>query len=266
MHQFAVILKWSAFALAATLMGCVTRQVEGVDFNREFYVYHEIRPLSTLLDEQDVDVPSLGVVTSTEVGNSMVAKYRVGKLPHLDLLEGREISVHYDKSQNFEAYLPAGTYQLQGFDGAGGRYYSSPTPLRIKYVERQKPPTLEQGKPHTGGIFVDATGQTYAYLTAARDTDVFRISVSGLKINFKLLLKPAANASLRRELIYAGRSQSTISLLYREFLDDMARPAFSQSFQYDISNSPMIGYKGARFEVLEANNLSIKYRALKHLD
>ena len=69
-------------------------------------------------------------------------------------------------------------------------------------------------------------------------------------------------SSLQRELIYTGRSGANLTLLYREFINDMARPAFSQQLQYDISNDPVIGFQGARFRVVEATNTSITYEVM----
>lgn len=63
----------------------------------------------------------------------------------------------------------------------------------------------------------------------------------------------------RRELIYSGRSGTTISLTYREFSDDMARPAFSQELRYDIGAEPEVGFRGARIRIIEASNTSLKY-------
>lgn len=77
---------------------------------------------------------------------------------------------------------------------------------------------------------------------------------------------PGAEPTFRRELVYTGRAGNTLGLLYREFQNDMARPAFSQQLQYDITNDPVIGYKGARFKVLGADNTSITYEVLAHLD
>lgn len=70
----------------------------------------------------------------------------------------------------------------------------------------------------------------------------------------------------KKELIYTGVSKNIISILYREYQNDMARPAFSQELKYDLGEGRVIGFKGARFEVLKATNLGITYRVLKHLD
>lgn len=72
--------------------------------------------------------------------------------------------------------------------------------------------------------------------------------------------------SYKRELVYSGVSQNTISILYREFKNEMARPAFSQELKYDLSQGNTIGYKGARFEIQKATNTEILYKVIKPLD
>lgn len=72
--------------------------------------------------------------------------------------------------------------------------------------------------------------------------------------------------SFKRELIYGGVSGNSISISYREFSDGIARPAFTQELKYDLTDSKIIGYRGARFEVIKASNTSLKYKMLKALD
>jgi len=67
-----------------------------------------------------------------------------------------------------------------------------------------------------------------------------------------------------QELIYNGRTGDAVRFLYREFANDMARPAFSQDVQYDLREGSTVGFKGARIEVLDATNVNIKYRVLSH--
>jgi hypothetical protein len=63
----------------------------------------------------------------------------------------------------------------------------------------------------------------------------------------------------RRELIYTGRSGSTIGVTYREFAHDLARPAFFQDLKYDLDDSDIVVYRDWRLRVLEANNQHIRF-------
>ncbi len=64
-------------------------------------------------------------------------------------------------------------------------------------------------------------------------------------------------------LLYNGRVGDKINIGYREFSNDMARPAFNNDVEYDLSASAVIGYKGASIEIIKADNSSITYRVLR---
>ncbi|KQW79744.1 hypothetical protein [Brevundimonas sp. Root1279] len=72
--------------------------------------------------------------------------------------------------------------------------------------------------------------------------------------------------SLTRQLAFTGISRGVVSLEYREFSGDMARPAFTQVATYDLADGTTIGFRGARIEVLSADNTEIRYRILRTFD
>lgn len=72
--------------------------------------------------------------------------------------------------------------------------------------------------------------------------------------------------ALQQTLLYNGKIGNRITLSYREFSQDMARPAFTNEVTYDLSESKILGYKGARLEVLSATNTELTYRVLAGFD
>lgn len=70
--------------------------------------------------------------------------------------------------------------------------------------------------------------------------------------------------SFQQTLIYSGKIGNKINIGYREFSNSTARAAFNNDVEYDLSDSKIIGYKGASLEIIEANNSSIKYRVIKN--
>lgn len=70
----------------------------------------------------------------------------------------------------------------------------------------------------------------------------------------------------QRTLIYSGRVGNKINVVYRESSDGYARPAFDNRIEYDLTESSVIGYKGARLEVIEATNQQIKYKVLRNFE
>ena len=124
--------------------------------------------------------------------------------------------------------------------------------------------TDSSGKPNS-----DCPGQ-YAVADICRDnvTGEFFIVTASHKVllkqdsgNLAVVEKVVSSeANFVQELIYNGRSGDTLKFIYREFIDHMLRPSFSQDVQYDLAQSTEIGFKRARIEVIEASNTSITYR------
>ena len=73
--------------------------------------------------------------------------------------------------------------------------------------------------------------------------------------------------SIDQRFIYNGRVGSFVKFTYREFSGaGYARDAFTQDVQYDLDEGNIVGFKGARLEIIEASNRSITYKLLSHFD
>lgn len=72
----------------------------------------------------------------------------------------------------------------------------------------------------------------------------------------------AVEDSFRQELIYNGRAGTIVKFLYREIAGGSLRGDFSQEVQYDLNEGNVVGFKGARIEVLEATNARLQYRVI----
>jgi hypothetical protein len=73
----------------------------------------------------------------------------------------------------------------------------------------------------------------------------------------------ASQDAFQQTLLYSGRVGDRINISYREFSGNVARPAFTNDVEYDLSDSNEIGYRGAVLEILEATNTSITYRVIR---
>lgn len=76
----------------------------------------------------------------------------------------------------------------------------------------------------------------------------------------------ANSDSFQQTLIYNGKVGNKINIGYREFSSNLARPAFNNDVEYDLSQSKEIGYKGALLEIQDANNQQIKYKVIKNFN
>lgn len=77
----------------------------------------------------------------------------------------------------------------------------------------------------------------------------------------------SAMGGFRYELLYQGISGNVVSLLYREYVDDLARPAFQQDLTYTLAPSgpTEVSFRGTRLRILSADNNKIRYEVLSGL-
>lgn len=83
---------------------------------------------------------------------------------------------------------------------------------------------------------------------------------------YKLVQNTSFNEdSFKYEVLYQGKVNNSIKISFREFKNDMARPAFTQDIEYQLeANKPtVIGFKGLRIKVIKATNLDITYSVVK---
>lgn len=73
---------------------------------------------------------------------------------------------------------------------------------------------------------------------------------------------PTEIADFNQEFIYSGKVGNIVKFSYREFYKNLARQAFTQDVQYDLSEGNIIGFKGAKFEIINASNFKLDYKIL----
>lgn len=72
--------------------------------------------------------------------------------------------------------------------------------------------------------------------------------------------------SLTRELIYNGRVNNDVKIIYRELSNDIMRPAFQQNLQYDMDSSKEIAFQEVSLNVINADNKEITYIVTSHFE
>lgn len=88
-------------------------------------------------------------------------------------------------------------------------------------------------------------------------------------VPYKLTTRMSKPKGILKTLIFQGLKAGEIQISYREFTKDgLARPSFNQDIMFEASKrSPtIIGFKGAKIEVLSVNSLEIKYKLIKSFD
>ena len=70
--------------------------------------------------------------------------------------------------------------------------------------------------------------------------------------------------SHRKVLIYNGKTGTKIHVGYQKVSNDELQAGVTNIVSYDLLESKIIGYKGARIEVIKASNELIQYKVLNH--
>jgi hypothetical protein len=201
------------------------------------------------------DLPAVGEIKTVEVGESLVSKDKQTSIPAIDIEQAIELPAE-NLGVKFMLTALSGRYVEKGKD-ASGKYYEAKDG---KFLENGKPTNIRQG------IYVtDSDPQKTEFYALTKNSVPLSYPKNGIPFT-KSVQQTRDELSFRKELVYTGIAQNIVSILYREFKDDTARPAFSQDLKYDLTESKVVGYRGARFEIIKATNQGLTYKTLKQLD
>lgn len=187
----------------------------------------------------NIDYPEINVEVTAFVGDQLISK---GKI-----IEESAITISHAKNANSVTLytVTPGTYKQIGYDDK--MLYFSPEGI-VKSALADTPLALV--------IKRDDTSKLYAATP---------FSIAPMIGEFKLdKITSEVENSFKQTLIYSGLSNDSLLISYREFSNNYARSAFNHDVEYDLSKSKIIGYKGARLEILRFDNVSITYKLLSN--
>jgi hypothetical protein len=217
--------------------------------------------MPSAVEHRTIGIPPVGQPATVEVGSNMTAVTRFSETPALELPDGAFAQAPYDGT-TMRVVVGPGRLTVTGSSDRGGRFYSAGS-VSIQFIARNGTFFVDHLAP--GGVLQEG-GRHFVYWKWDDHQLYVRELNPATVVRTVTHVDGKTPPSLRRELVYGGVSQGTVNILYREFINDMARPAFSQDLRYDLNQGNLIGYQGARFEVLKADNTGITYRVLSHLD
>jgi hypothetical protein len=196
----------------------------------------------------NISRPAVGETSTASVGDEMVSQGV--------LFEREALLLQKDADIGFLSpyTLRHGYYLKQGENKTSEFYQPSPTP--------------DGGRVEKAAL-ADPYQSVQAYKNDNRLCVVTVFNASACTKNgvFKRVTKAVAtDESFQQTLIYSGKFGPKIKIGYREFSANVARPAFSNDVEYDLSESTTVGYKGARLEIVEATNDHITYRVISNFN
>jgi hypothetical protein len=204
--------------------------------------------------------PEVGIESESELGEGMISS-RQGSEMVASITLSSDVHFHGKYfGSSYEVVFPAGSLTTISTPNGAGFTSDQAT---FKYDGDRKPRS-GFGKPDMA-VFVDPKNPStlIGWIGFGLTSKTIAVDDAGFVMERCLL---GGTKGFRQELIYSGISKGTVSLQYREFSDDMARPAFSQDLHYDLADGDEIGFKGARIKIIKATNVSVKFRVIKPLE
>ena len=203
----------------------------------------DFRPLTEV-----INLPPENEVKAVELGASIIQKYKIYKYPYLELqneLSGHSLGTSFlfaypgkypAKKQN-EKYLYF--YPESGFKSI---FIGWTLGLRVSKTDSSDV-----------SLFCDYFGNGLFYIAPPSQKAIYQIKE----------ITQQGQDSFQQEFIYSGKQGNYVKFLYREVINNLMRSPFTQEVQYDLNESKIIGFKGARVEIIEATNTSLKYKVIK---
>lgn len=192
---------------------------------------------SGFVSEKSVDfiIPELGVENTVAIGDSIL---REGKTVTQDV-----IMLHSSfGTENFGAHHPTGEYCLIGEKDGSMIYQFNKS-------------------------FGTGWGFAYPQLIEESDGIIYRKTLSGQvelqSTDYKKeqVTKDDSDA-YEQSLIYTGSDGTILKFTYREFINDMARAAFTIDATYNTSKDKILRFKSVVLEVIDFDNQSITYKLI----
>lgn len=197
---------------------------------------------------KEISIPPLNTTTTTYVGEDMV---RQGIDASID-------AIHFNQAVEIGSIgvytIPAGDYLKIGEDSKS-EFFSN--------VERSS------GALVPNRFMVNDPTQS---IQLKKNGEICIVTIYGAtkcdtgKPYSKVKFQTEQQSAFQQTLIYNGKVGNKINIGYREFQGGLARAAFSNEVEYDLSESKTIRYKGAVLDILEANNQSITFKLTRNFN
>jgi len=193
-----------------------------------------------------ISEPPLNSINTAYVGDVMLMQGRYAVYDSIYVMDTIDIGFQY--------HLSRGYYLKKGEDEKTETYYPG-------------------GDEEAGQVLRELMSNPVSAVMAYKEEDkicvvnIYNVALCEETTKYERREKPILyRDSFQQTLIYNGKVGNKINIGYREFSSSLARPAFNNNVEYDLSSSPMIGYRSARIEVIEATNEHIKYRIISNFN
>ncbi|MBP92643.1 MAG: hypothetical protein CMC55_00830 [Flavobacteriaceae bacterium] len=194
--------------------------------------------------------PELNEINNAEIGISLASKEKGFTYDAIEIKKEFEIKLDYQNETIEVGQIFKNEYSTIKYD-----LYCSSTNMKF-------------------GIAIPKNGENALIYTTEDNDGIYTTGFSDFGINFIIPeeeLKYVKTKEIvkkkdffKQEFIFNGRVGNALKFIYREYVNDYARPAFRQDLQYDLSESKTIGFRGLRIQIINASNTKIEYKVLDY--
>ena len=224
-HRLGVIMHRKVFSI--TLIGIILFGLIGCSsLTPTEYYTPELTPYI---------IPEIGLISKANIGDPLLREGVISEQNTIILRVPQG-------TKGWTAYHPIGNYTLIGKDGEFLIYqFGTQQPNGWNFVYPQ--------------LLKDESGQVY---TKTNSGTKFLPEVNYTITN----IAETKSDNYEQTLVYTGAEGNILKFTYREFVSDMARPAFTIDATYDLTKDKIIKFKNVTIEVIEYTNQEITYRLL----
>ena len=197
--------------------------------------------------------PGLGETQSSFLGENMITKRTGQYLPCLEF----NVSLKKEFSSAFmkgiqvinkgDLFCKRGSDRLywQGFGLSVGMV--TPFPAQVGFLE------LKEGKKTSKACF--QTAKCFKKLK----NDIFNAQFDRVD---KFIVEGVD--SFQHSIEYSGKDGSILTFTYYANPNNWTRDSVTREFKMDLDSSNVGGFKGAIFEVINADNVQVQYKVIRH--
>lgn len=237
------------------LLGCAATVMAPNDYTPG----HAVKP-----EIETIETPVIGETSIAALGDSLVSKQVYKAIKGFTLNEEHIITISGKKREEMRGHcwlskLPTGFYIAR-----------SENP---EYIFYSHTPSAASGRDTS--INCDSGGVAFfGFAQSKKSKNVYKSWYKQLwnmnedKVNIdNITISPFVSEKgvFKQEFYYNGKIGSQLKFSYRELTEGgLARDSFSQEVVYDLNDGSIIGFKGAKFKVVDATNTTIKYKVVSH--
>ena len=196
--------------------------------------------------------PHVNKSTTCYLGDEMLSQYTA--------ITGKKLFIKQEKENKFGNIMPtyiilhSGWYAYRG-SNSNKFYY---TPIDNEGEEIRYNTNIS----YTDYIIIDSIYNKIGY--GNMNSYNFDLNEVDYKVYDDTTI--AIPNKLQQIIEYAGKEDKYLKFIYKEFIDNKIRNAFTSTFTLDITDTDTLVYKGAIIKVDDYDGNSITYRVLKNFN